>query len=64
MALDAATAREFGITVGSVTVTSRNGTTALRDASFTVPKGIITALVGVNCAGKSTCSRRSWASCP
>jgi manganese/iron transport system ATP-binding protein len=37
-----------------VTVTYRNGMTALRHASFSVPKGTITALVGVNGAGKST----------
>lgn len=32
----------------------RNGHTALRDASFTVPSGSIAALVGVNGSGKST----------
>ena len=32
----------------------RNGHTALRDASFTVPGGSIAALVGVNGSGKST----------
>jgi manganese/iron transport system ATP-binding protein len=37
-----------------VTVTYRNGHTALRDASFEIPKSTITALVGVNGAGKST----------
>ena len=37
-----------------VTVTYRNGLTALRDASFEIPRGTITALVGVNGAGKST----------
>ena len=37
-----------------MTVTYRNGHTALHDASFSVPKGTITALVGVNGAGKST----------
>ena len=35
-------------------VTWRNGHTALRDASFTVPSGSIAALVGVNGSGKST----------
>lgn len=44
----------FGIRVDDVTVSYRNGHTALRHASFTVPKGTITALVGVNGAGKST----------
>jgi manganese/iron transport system ATP-binding protein len=43
-----------GIRVDDVTVSYRNGHTALRHASFTVPKGTITALVGVNGAGKST----------
>lgn len=37
-----------------VTVTYRNGHTALRSASFAIPDGTITALVGVNGAGKST----------
>jgi manganese/iron transport system ATP-binding protein len=37
-----------------VTVTYRNGHTALRHASFEIPPGTITALVGVNGAGKST----------
>lgn len=43
-----------GITATGVYVTYRNGQTALRDASFQVPKGSITGLVGVNGAGKST----------
>lgn len=43
-----------GIVAQGLTVTYRNGFTALRDASFTVPKGSVTALVGVNGAGKST----------
>ncbi len=43
-----------GISVDGLTVTYRNGHTALRDASFAVPEGTITALVGVNGAGKST----------
>ncbi len=43
-----------GLTLDNVTVAYRNGHTALRQASFTVPKGTITALVGVNGAGKST----------
>ncbi|ANG91951.1 iron/manganese ABC transporter ATP-binding protein SitB [Enterobacteriaceae bacterium 155047] len=43
-----------GIVVKDVTVTYRNGHTALRDASFSVPGGSIAALVGVNGSGKST----------
>lgn len=43
-----------GLTVQNATVTYRNGHTALRNASFSIPRGTITALVGVNGAGKST----------
>ena len=43
-----------GIAARDVTVTYRNGLTALRGASFEVPLGTITALVGVNGSGKST----------
>ncbi|WP_151719485.1 manganese/iron ABC transporter ATP-binding protein [Gemmobacter serpentinus] len=43
-----------GIMARDVTVTYRNGMTALRNASFQIPKGTVTALVGVNGAGKST----------
>ena len=43
-----------GIVAQGLTVTYRNGHTALRDASFAIPTGTITALVGVNGAGKST----------
>lgn len=43
-----------GISAQNVTVTYRNGHTALFDASFEIPLGTITALVGVNGAGKST----------
>ncbi|MFG1461346.1 manganese/iron ABC transporter ATP-binding protein [Xanthobacter sp. DSM 24535] len=45
---------EPGISVQDLTVTYRNGHTALRDASFAIPSGTITALVGVNGSGKST----------
>jgi manganese/iron transport system ATP-binding protein len=43
-----------GITVRSATVTYRNGHSALIDASFAVPTGTITGLVGMNGSGKST----------
>jgi manganese/iron transport system ATP-binding protein len=43
-----------GIRARDVTVTYRNGHTALRNATFEIPTGTITALVGVNGAGKST----------
>ena len=45
---------QSGIRASDVTVTYRNGHTALRHASFEVPRGTVTALVGVNGAGKST----------
>ncbi|MBL4892582.1 MAG: manganese/iron ABC transporter ATP-binding protein [Rhizobiaceae bacterium] len=44
----------IGIRADDVTVTYKNGHTALFDASFEIPTGTITALVGVNGAGKST----------
>jgi manganese/iron transport system ATP-binding protein len=43
-----------GLFAHDVTVTYRNGHTALRDTTFEIPSGTITALVGVNGAGKST----------
>ncbi|MFB9172240.1 manganese/iron ABC transporter ATP-binding protein [Roseibium salinum] len=43
-----------GISAEDVTVTYRSGHTALWDASFQIPRGTVTALVGVNGAGKST----------
>jgi manganese/iron transport system ATP-binding protein len=45
---------EVGISAQDVTVTYRNGHTALWNASFEVPRGTVTALVGVNGSGKST----------
>ncbi|MEH6359481.1 MAG: manganese/iron ABC transporter ATP-binding protein [Amylibacter sp.] len=46
--------QDTGIVAKNVTVTYRNGLTALRNATFDIPTGTITALVGVNGAGKST----------
>ncbi len=46
--------KDTGISAQNVTVTYRNGHTALVDASFDIPRGTVTALVGVNGAGKST----------
>ena len=46
--------QDTGIIAKDVTVTYRNGLTALRNATFDIPTGTITALVGVNGAGKST----------
>lgn len=51
---DLTTRHTAGIVVEGATVTYRNGHTALRDASFELPAGTITALVGVNGSGKST----------
>ena len=43
-----------GLWASGVSVTYRTGLTALRDASFAIPRGTISALVGVNGSGKST----------
>ena len=43
-----------GLSVDQVTVTYRNGHTALSGASFGIPRGTIAALVGINGSGKST----------
>ncbi|MFV0358249.1 manganese/iron ABC transporter ATP-binding protein [Tropicimonas sp.] len=50
----AGVAAQPGISVCDVTVTYRNGHTALRNASFEIPRGTVAALVGVNGSGKST----------
>lgn len=43
-----------GLTISHATVTYRNGHRGLVDASFDIPTGTITALVGINGSGKST----------
>lgn len=43
-----------GLFANDVMVTYRNGHTALWDASFEIPRGTVTALVGINGSGKST----------
>jgi manganese/iron transport system ATP-binding protein len=43
-----------GVRLDDVSVTYRTGLTAVEAASFAVPRGTITALVGVNGSGKST----------
>jgi manganese/iron transport system ATP-binding protein len=45
---------QAGLYAEGLTVTYRNGVTALKGASFAIPRGTIAALVGVNGAGKST----------
>ncbi|NIF22330.1 manganese/iron ABC transporter ATP-binding protein [Candidatus Pantoea multigeneris] len=44
----------FPLSVNDLSVTYRNGHTALRQATFSLPAGSITALIGVNGSGKST----------
>lgn len=54
LAVSASSDAGAGLLVKGATVTYRNGHTALRDASFQIPTGTITALVGINGSGKST----------
>jgi manganese/iron transport system ATP-binding protein len=46
--------RTDGLTLSDVSVTYRTGLVAIEEASFSIPRGSITALVGVNGSGKST----------
>jgi manganese/iron transport system ATP-binding protein len=43
-----------GLALDDVSVTYRTGLTAIEHASFSIPRGSITALVGINGSGKST----------
>ena len=43
--------KKSGIVTNDLTVTYNNGTKALRNVSFEIPRSTITALVGVNGAG-------------
>ena len=43
-----------GLNVNDITVIYKNGHTAIYDASFSLPRGSIRGLVGVNVIGKST----------
>ena len=54
MSIEQTSSPAGGLEVENITVTYRNGHTAVRDASFAIPRGTITALVGVNGSGKST----------
>ena len=46
-----------GLSVDGVSVTYSNGHTALHNASFAIPRGTVTALVGVNGAENPRYSR-------
>lgn len=52
--LSGAQKQAAGLWAEGVSVSYRNGHTALKNASFAIPRGTIAALVGVNGAGKST----------
>jgi manganese/iron transport system ATP-binding protein len=54
IAVPAVAADGSGLRLLDVSVTYRTGLTAVEGASFAIPRGTITALVGVNGSGKST----------
>ena len=54
LAPDRDEARPQGLALQDITITYRNGLTALHDVNFTIPTGTVTALVGINGSGKST----------
>ena len=54
------TLHNAGIKVKDVTVTYRNGHTALHDTSFEIPTGTITALVGVRKRALGGLKLSSW----
>ena len=54
LALNREEARPQGLALQDITITYRNGLTALHDVNFTIPTGTVTALVGINGSGKST----------
>jgi manganese/iron transport system ATP-binding protein len=52
--VNAAATAALGLQAENVSVTYRNGLTAIKHASLALPQGTTTALVGVNGSGKST----------
>jgi len=48
------TQTDFGISVNNISVVYKNGHNAIKDISFDISLGSITALVGINGSGKST----------
>ena len=52
--------QDEGLVVDDITVAYRSGLTALRHASFSVPRGTITALVGVNLLVEGSLADRDY----
>ena len=46
--------QDVGIAVNDISVIYKNGHNAIKNISFDIPRGSITALVGINGSGKST----------